>query len=121
MSPSQTSDSTQTGPHLPEKTISSTELCERTGATYRQIDHWCNHGIFPAIEETHPGSGYNRRFAADIVDRVSLLVKFSTFSRGGIKMSEMKKIYDKYEDGCISIGQGVIITWRVNRGTTCDS
>lgn len=45
------------------KPYSSTEVCELTGLTYRQLDYMCRTGAFGAAFLTHPrGSGNWRRF-----------------------------------------------------------
>ena len=94
-----------------QDTVSSRELCELTGASYRQIDYWCREGIIHAVTDDTPGSGKQRRFAKDLIDKVKLVVKISNaFDR---KNSPMKFIVEHYADGEFNMGEGVYLTWDV--------
>lgn len=56
--------------------ISSTELAERSGATYRQIDYWTRVGyLTPAVASS--GSGSYRKFSEADVDRVRAMAAVS--------------------------------------------
>lgn len=45
------------------RSYSSDDICERTGLTYRQLDHWARHELFiPSIVHAH-GSGSQRRWS----------------------------------------------------------
>jgi hypothetical protein len=52
--------------------IGSTEMCHRTGATFRQLDYWCrNRVVVPQVEAR--GSGMHRRFSERQVRVVRLV------------------------------------------------
>lgn len=52
----------------------SREVCEMTGATYRQLDYWTRRGYVSAIDDM-PGSGVLRRYDRAAVDRAELVVR----------------------------------------------
>lgn len=94
-----------------ENIISSVELIELTGATYRQLDYWCREGIIHTTHKDMPGSGNKRYFNKDIVDRVKLIVRISqAFSRTN---TPMRQIFDRYREGFIDLGDGIHLTWDV--------
>jgi hypothetical protein len=94
-----------------QETISSTELITLTGATYRQIDYWCQQGYIHPIGNDTPGSGKHRRFNPTVVNKVKLIVKISkAFDRGN---SPLGRIAECYEDGEFNMGDGVYLTWDV--------
>jgi hypothetical protein len=97
---------------IPNDIISSPELVELSGASYRQIDYWCSQGILPVIDgKNTPGSGGRRHFHKGIVDKVKLLVKISkAFSRDN---SPLQYIMDHYDEGEFDLGDGVYLTWDV--------
>ncbi len=100
------------GTELSEQdTVSSKELCELTGATYRQIDYWCRQGYIHAAHSDTPGSGNKRRFSKSNIDRVKLVVKISkAFSR---ENTPLGYILEHYEDGEFDLGEGVYLTWDI--------
>ena len=51
-----------------------------TGATYRQLDHWCRHGVF-GEDYQNPGSGQRRRFNAADILAVAIITRLSTTLR----------------------------------------
>lgn len=58
------------------RTWSSDEVKELTGATFRQIDHWCSGGVF-GDQHQKPGSGTRRRFAIHEVFEATVLMRLS--------------------------------------------
>lgn len=54
--------------------ISSTEMCRRTGATYRQLDYWTRNGVVtPAQEPRLSGPGGRRAFSERQIRVVRLI------------------------------------------------
>lgn len=93
------------------ETISSVELQELTGASYRQIDYWCRQGYIQPVGDGTPGTGQRRRFDPAIVRKVKLITKISkAFERPN---SPLGQIADRYEDGEFDMGDGVYLTWDV--------
>jgi DNA-binding transcriptional MerR regulator len=59
-------------------TYSTPEVCELTGATYRQVDYFARKGLIPGQPAGHgTGSGHRRRWNAAQVERVTLLLRAS--------------------------------------------
>lgn len=56
--------------------MSTTDVCRSTGATYRQVDHWCRKGYIDGVG-SWVGSGHRRRFTRDQVGRVQALIRAS--------------------------------------------
>lgn len=49
--------------------ITSREVCERVGVTYRQLDYWCRVGLVAPTQPAH-GQGSRRLFGPADVERV---------------------------------------------------
>jgi DNA-binding transcriptional MerR regulator len=63
--------------------LSSAEMCERAGVTYRQLDNWARKGyVTPA--QPAAGCGTQRRWSGDELDRVRELAARSAALRGGL-------------------------------------
>lgn len=46
--------------------ITSNDMCRRAGITYRQLDNWLRNDVLQTVDGINePGSGAQRRFAAD--------------------------------------------------------
>lgn len=58
------------------KLFTTREVCQETGATYRQIIYWCDKG-WVAGQPINPGSGYPRMFDIRQVYRIKCLYKAS--------------------------------------------
>lgn len=68
---------------MAKPTLSSFDVCALTGATYRQLDVWTRKGyVVPAQPAT--GSGSQRRWSGDELDRVRQLVTRSAELRSGL-------------------------------------
>jgi hypothetical protein len=91
--------------------ISTQELADRTGASYRQIDYWCRNDIFGPVGENTPGSGYRRRFDESEVRKVELLVRVSSVLGRITTLSLLKTVYNNYKDGFVDLGEGLILSW----------
>lgn len=59
-------------PHL----LSTADLADATGASFRQIDNWCRRGLITPIVKAE-GSGTRRAWSERTVASVSRLVRFS--------------------------------------------
>ncbi len=94
--------------------IKTSELTERTGASFRQIDHWCRIGVISPIGNGCPGSGQLRAFPEEVVDRVKLLVQLSKTFGDANRRTIFKKLYARYDDKFIDLGDGVILTWGID-------
>ncbi len=81
--------------------IKKKELMVRTDLTERQLDYWCRQQVIVPIGAVCPGSGFNREFDEDIVDRVKLLVKLSKSCNQFLSLDILKRIYVCYEESFI--------------------
>ncbi len=91
--------------------ITTKELIRNTGASYRQIDYWCSLDILSPVGKRNPGSGHQREFDTEIIDRVILLVKASIVFDHGLRGNALKNIYDAYNEGYVDLGYGFILRW----------
>lgn len=98
------------------KGLSSGELVERTGASYRQIDYWCHIELISPIGDKTPGSGNFREFDERIIERVRFLVNFSRAFDHSVRSVTLKKIYKEYNKGSIDLGEGIVLSWRNGGG-----
>lgn len=63
--------------------VGSQEVLRETGATYRQIDHWCRTGLVRCHEGLAPGSGSGRTFDVAEVAFIRVLVGASQRGKRG--------------------------------------
>lgn len=89
--------------------IGTTELSRRTGATFRQINHWRYMGIIEAEIQT-PGSGALVKFDTEIIPKVRFLVNVSN-ALNGLTLSVLAAYY---EEGMIDLGNDLTLNWRKN-------
>lgn len=64
-------------PVIPDGCVSSTELCERAGITYRQADYWARTGILHELPRpASAGSGVPRYFPLRELAVAALMHRF---------------------------------------------
>jgi hypothetical protein len=64
------------GHRVPDGYVGATDLCERSGLTYRRVDYWTRQGYLSAVRGT-PGSGWTRIYPLSevaVARRMRLLV-----------------------------------------------
>lgn len=94
--------------------IGAYELCKATGATYRQVDYWCAMGVIPTIGKVSPGSGIDRKFDEEIIEKVALLAKVSKIFPGRpVGKDILRQIFENYEEGEIILGEGIVLRWEI--------
>lgn len=93
--------------------ISSRDLADRAGVTYRQVDYWCTKGVITPALLSRGGSGGVRRWNEDDIGRVRLLGKISSMTAGNLHSDVLKKVHDAYEDGHVELVEGVVLSWMV--------
>ena len=91
--------------------IGANELRQLTGATPRQIDYWCRMNVIQTLGEPNPGSGHNRQFSEANIPRVKVLVDVSKAFDGQIEVKMLKHIYDHFDLGFVSLGDGLLLSW----------
>lgn len=86
------------------RTYTSTQAMHVSGASFRQLDHWCTHGIF-GEERRNLGSG-NRRppyTTEDVIVMGALTRASSAFAdidrRGGLGIDLLRQIADLVREG----------------------
>ncbi len=83
--------------------LSSAEAADLAGISYRQIDHWCRHGVITPVGANHPsvgdtatpGTGRHRRFS---VDQVPLLRACGELSLLGADTTIMSALVEACDD-----------------------
>jgi DNA-binding transcriptional MerR regulator len=71
-----------TGQKLPEGMLSTVQVCQRTGLTYRQIDYWTQTGLIPGCSGS-VGSGTWRGFTEQQAEFASAL---AVLTRAGLSL-----------------------------------
>ena len=94
--------------------LTSHEIAERAGITYRQLDYWCRAGLLdPTVAAA--GSGTRRGWHADMIPILDVLgtisAAFDTGGRLGAPVDVLRRVVDHYEAGRLELGNGVAITW----------
>lgn len=59
--------------------LSSHEVVDATGCSYRQLDFWCVTGRVRPLNAARPGTGNDRRFGPSDVQVIRLAVQLLTF------------------------------------------
>jgi DNA-binding transcriptional MerR regulator len=87
--------------------ITTSELSRRTGATKRQIEYWRKIGLIVAEPNKHPRSGVPKKYDSAIVQSVKNLTRVSN----AIREISLKTIMTEMDEGCIYIGDNVVLSW----------
>jgi hypothetical protein len=59
----------------PDDTISTAELAQQIGLSWRQVDHWCRVGYLQTTGEQTPGTGHKRWIAPDEAAVATLMAR----------------------------------------------
>ena len=90
--------------------VTTHEMMNLTGATFRQLDYWVKRGLLEPIGNPS-GSGHYRNFVSADIQKVKLFVAISkTFGQTFTK-EVMKDIYDNFSGGSIKFDSGLILMW----------
>jgi len=98
--------------------LTSMELVEAAGCTYRQLDYWAHKGVMPTTaESTAHGSGTRRLWPSWYVPRLMLLAEVqhtlgASAGAGGVPAHRLRQIFDAYESGRIDF-DGFSLQWEV--------
>lgn len=85
-------------------------VIRRTGATYRQLDHWCRRGY---LAPGTPGTGYVRDWPESEIRVAALMVKMTA---AGIPPKVAEKV--ARAGGNLEVGPGVWVMTTTPRGPT---
>lgn len=98
--------------------LSTEEVCEITGLTYRQLDYYTRHGVVaPAVEAR--GSGTRRGWLDEQVPQIMVVASVANAMReiSGIERAGNLALYRRiagvWRDGVLKLGPGVAIAWEV--------
>lgn len=91
--------------------IKSRELVERSGASYRQLHYWVTERIVYPIGDSSPGSGHTHYFEESVIPKVTLLANISQAFQNAVPCEILKKIYDDFDKGYISLDHNIILSW----------
>lgn len=93
--------------------IGAKELCRRSGATYRQVDHWCVTGLISSVNSPRSGTGHPRKFDEELVEDVRFLATISRIFRPIGNRSLMALIYRNYKLGFVVLADGIQLSWPI--------
>jgi hypothetical protein len=101
-------------------TITTVELCDLTGASFRFIDFWTREGVItPAVEAR--GSGSRRHYRRADVGWIRVAWEISLSLGGdsgvlGIPRRWITLLRDHYDEGAAILAPGIELTWPVAVG-----
>lgn len=95
-------------------TISSRNLVRRSGASYRQLDHWTRLGIIKPIGDSCPGSGHVRQWDDNIVGLVMTIGKVSRALGSNCGGGILEAVAKHYDQGFVNLTDGIQLRWRVD-------
>jgi DNA-binding transcriptional MerR regulator len=83
---------TQIPPREDRDWVTSTELVEESGISYRQADYWTRTGLISPLEAANPGSGCIRRFPGHELERARVIADLLT---AGISLQIIRQVIDQ--------------------------
>ena len=98
------------------KDLSSTQVCDATRVSYRQLDYWLNNGVIPAYHVQLPsgrGSGHHRRWSPDVLAPLTVLHYVTAAFPMPLDTTILADIYIKWSRGVLHLTDDVAITWTV--------
>lgn len=92
--------------HLPPREdrdwVTSQELLEHAGISYRQLDYWCRTSLLTPIGAATPGSGLMRRFTEHQAERAWLI---HALLESGMSLQMIRQVIDEIQQtGTVQIG-----------------
>jgi hypothetical protein len=84
--------------------VSSTQLCQEAGVSYRQLDYWRRSGVFSWLDDVYvaPGSGSRIEWAPADVRVLSILGAYQSLAGGSascVDLACLAEIVRKHETG----------------------
>lgn len=95
------------------------QFVQATGVSIRQLDYWTINGIpLTTDNKAKVGSGYNRDYDPETIEKVKLLVAVSRSFEGTDRFSvyTLKRIFEEYDSGQIKIAEGLYLKWDIHKG-----
>lgn len=93
-------------------TYSSSEVCEASGASYRQLDHWVRTGLFGERPVWQQGSGSSRRFSERERDIARALKMLSDLLTNGGQRESRERVANHVAEhglsGTVELAPGVL-------------
>jgi hypothetical protein len=77
-----------------QRTVTTTQLAERAGVTYRQVDYWTRHGYLTPLPG-HTGQGYPRAYPVDQIVKARI-------------MGSLAKLFAYNHDGAARIAEEIM-------------
>lgn len=88
-----------------ERTVSTREMLDRTGVSYRVLDWWCGH--LELIPKGSPGSGRSRMYTERDVRVVTAAVAMRDAGlRASVAVETARRLVD--EGGTVSLADGLL-------------
>lgn len=98
----------------PPELLTSYEVCEQTGLTYRQLDYWLRCGVPLPIVQEAAGSGSRRLFHPSSVHALSVVARVAAspvISHMNTRLITEIVCAVLAGENCIEIGEGITICW----------
>jgi DNA-binding transcriptional MerR regulator len=87
--------------------VTSMELIQRAGITYRQLDYWTRTGLLTPVRTGTPGSGYSRFYPLEQLHRADTL---RWLLNGGLSLQMIRHTLDELlETGRVQLTDGLVI------------
>lgn len=92
-------------------TITPRDIMIQTGITYRQLDYWCRKGVVEVLNDPEPGAGIPREFDESVINKIKVLVQVSNAMNKKADTALLKKVWENYHEGYVSLGGGITLRW----------
>jgi hypothetical protein len=98
------------GPRTETGDMTSSQLAELAGITYRQLDFWLSAGyVVCAWADIHPrmGPGWNREWSHD---EATFVIRVASLARAGFKVDVASKLAAALDEtGYVKLGDGFVL------------
>jgi len=101
-----------------EFVLTTQQVCDKTGVTYRQLDYWERADLFVEFCTPAGGSGTHRRWKSSVLPIVIVLGELSSAMRkhpsvgqGAPSIDLLRRVVENFDQGMLFLGDYVRILW----------
>jgi hypothetical protein len=94
--------------------VTSADIVKATGLTYRQLDYLVSWDVIPVAKGGN-GSGNTRWIDPAYLPALTTIRKIgkAMAANGGVSVGMMKQIIAEYDNGCVTLADGITVCWEV--------
>lgn len=93
--------------------ITTTQLANATGATYRKVERWARSGVIEPAQHA-AGSGHHHLYHPNLIPIVTTLNHISEALHGAATLTVLRLIADRHHTGHLELDHGIRLLWPVD-------